>query len=130
MAIAVMTLFLTFVSAFTLPILIPPILGLGLLANFTLLLGFGIFVSFVPQVVLTFLGGQWLLQQVRPNQPTTRLAVLFIGLLAFVLLTAIPGLGGLIELTVILLGLGALWLWGKAKRNRDLVAPPSLSAVS
>ncbi|PPS43297.1 polymer-forming cytoskeletal protein [Chroococcidiopsis sp. TS-821] len=127
-AIAFVTFVLTALSAITLPVLIFPVLGLGTLANLTLIFGFLLFVMFVPQIVVSLLGGRWLIHKLQPSTSSNRFVSLAIGLLIFVLLTAIPVLGGLLHLITIFLGLGALWIWIRNNRDR---APtePQLAAV-
>jgi hypothetical protein len=45
-----------------------------------------------------------------------------VGVVLFIIITAIPILGGLVNLVVVLLGLGALWLLGRdAYRQRRAV---------
>lgn len=117
-AIAFVTVMLTALSAVTLPILIIPIMGLGTLANLALFVGFFLFVAFVPQIVVSLLGGDWLMQKLQPNTPSRRFVSLVVGLLVFAILTAIPVLGGLLYLAIILLGLGTLWIWIRNKRDR------------
>lgn len=118
LAIALVTLVLTGLFAFTIPILIIPVLGIGTLANLALLFGFVIFASFVPQIAIAFLGGRWLLQKMRSAAATKWFVALIVGLVAYVVLTAIPVLGSLLSLITVFLGLGALWLWGRTKLNR------------
>lgn len=114
-AIAFTTCILIVLFAFTIPSLILPVMGLGMLANFTLFVSFLIFASYVPQIIISFLSGKWLLQKMRPNESSGRFVTLIVGLVAFVLLTAIPGLGALLSLIIVFLGLGSLWLWGRGK---------------
>jgi hypothetical protein len=45
------------------------------------------------------------------------------GLVIFVILAAIPFLGGLVSLVVVLLGLGALWLLGLEALRPGQAAP-------
>lgn len=116
-AIVIVTMLMMLLLALILPNLILPVFGIGTLANLALLIGFGIVSSFVPQIVLSFLGGRWLLQKLRPNTTSTNFVTLVLGLLAFVILTAIPILGGILNLIVVLLGLGAVWVWGRTKLN-------------
>jgi cytoskeletal protein CcmA (bactofilin family) len=117
-AIALVTFILAALFTFTLPSLIPPVLGLGLLAMLALAIGFLVIAGYVPQIVLSFLGGRWLLQKLRPDEPSGRFAAAIVGLVGFVILTAIPVLGGIFSLAIVLLGLGAIWLWGKTKFDR------------
>lgn len=114
-AIPIATIILTAIFGSFLWNLAPLILGVGLLLNLVLVLGFLLFIGYVPAIVVSFLGGQWLLRSVRGNWASKRIAPLALGLLIFVLLTAIPILGGLIYLIVILLSLGALWMWGRMR---------------
>jgi cytoskeletal protein CcmA (bactofilin family) len=114
--IAFATFLLTGLFAFTIPILIIPVIGIGTLANLTLLFGFMIFVFFVPQIAIALISGRWLLRTARSD--TSAVVTLIIGLVAYVVLTAIPALGSLLSLITVLLGLGALWLWGRTKLNR------------
>jgi cytoskeletal protein CcmA (bactofilin family) len=107
-AIAAIAFILTILFAFTLPSLVPPVLGLGLVANLALAVSFVAFISFVPQILLSLLAGNWLLQKLQLSTPTQQLIPLGIGLVGFVLLTAIPILGAILSLVAIFLGLGAL----------------------
>ncbi|OKH28354.1 bactofilin family protein [Chroogloeocystis siderophila] len=116
--IAFVTFVLTALSAVTLPILIIPIMGLGTLANLALFVSFFLFATFVPQIIASLLGGRWLMQKLQPNTSSRRFFSLVVGLLVFIILTTIPIIGGLLHLATILLGLGALWIWTRNKRDR------------
>jgi hypothetical protein len=120
-AIALVTLVLTALFAFILQGLALPVLGIGTVANLALTVGFGIFAAFIPQIVISLWGGEWLLKRFG-RQSSQRYLALVLGLVLFVLVTAIPILGGLINLMVILLGLGALWLWFRARDNATTTA--------
>ena len=104
---------LVFLLALTLSNLIFPVLSLGLLAYFTLLIGLFIFISYVSPIAVSFLGGRWLVQKITPHQSPKTFISSIVGLVILVILNAIPVLGGLLDLLIALLGLGALWLWGK-----------------
>lgn len=119
-AILIAVALLVLLLAFTLQGLILPVLGIGTLANLSLLISFGIFVSYVPQVVLSYVGGRWLMQKLRPRQTGNDLTALLLGLAIFVILTTIPVVGGILTLAAVLLGLGALGLWGKPRLSRKL----------
>jgi cytoskeletal protein CcmA (bactofilin family) len=98
------------------------VIWLGLLTLFGLIVGFVLVTSFVVKVVFGAALGKWILQ--RANSPLAEhrywpmvvgvlLTVAVIALLTFPL---IPGfLGGLLNLAVVLFGLGALWLWGRER---------------
>jgi cytoskeletal protein CcmA (bactofilin family) len=89
------------------------IVGLGMLMNVTLVLGCIAFLGFVAQVVIAYMAGRWLLQKVQPAWVERPIVPLAVGLVAYVVLRAIPGLGTLVGWLVVLLALGALWEWGR-----------------
>lgn len=125
-AIAIISSILILIFAFTLPHLILPVIGLGMLANLTLLISLLIFASYIPQIILSFLSGRWLLRTIRPNQPSGRFLSLIVGLVTLVILTSIPVLGPILSLIIFFLGLGAFCLWW-IKRDRTTV--PQLQMV-
>jgi cytoskeletal protein CcmA (bactofilin family) len=84
------------------------ILTMALLAFF-----FSIAVTYVTKLVVSFLGGRLILARLKPDWAEGRIWPLVVGVVLFVVITAIPILGGLISLIVVLLGLGALWLLGR-----------------
>ena len=101
------------------------IISVGILSLLALILAFVLVTSFVAKIAFGQALGRWLL--IRTNSPLAEhrfwpmvigvgLTVAVIALLRFPL---IPGfLGGLLNLVVILLGLGALWLWGRERLAR------------
>lgn len=119
LAIAATTLILTVLLGFTLQGLALPVFSLGSVANLLLLVSFGVFVAFIPQVVIGFWGGHRLLQS---WGATSRYGALILGLVLFVLVTSIPVVGAIVSGVVILLGLGALWLWLRPQRSRSPAA--------
>lgn len=110
-AIPIFTIVLTALLGSFLWNLAPLILGIGFLTTLIIVIGFLLFIGYIPPVVVSLLGGQWLLRSAKGNWTSKQIASLALGLLIFVLLTAIPVLDGLIYLIVVLLGLGALWIW-------------------
>lgn len=123
-AIATVTGILTILLAIALPSFVPPVLGLGIVANLALAVSFVAFASFVPQVIFSLLAGSWLLQKLQPSTPTKpsarQLAALGIGLLGFVLLTAIPILGAIATLVAIFVSLGALVQYYATRRKPQI----------
>lgn len=100
------------------------IVWLGILAAFALILGFVLFTSFVAKIAFGQALGRWLLM--RTNSPLAAhqfwpmvigvlITVLVIALLSFPLLPGV--LGGLLNILVVLFGLGALWLWAREQRT-------------
>jgi len=84
------------------------ILTMALLAFF-----FSIVVTYVTKVVVSFLGGRLILASLKPDWAEGRIWPLVVGVVLFIIITAIPILGWLVKLVVVLLGLGALWLLGR-----------------
>jgi len=94
-------------------------LGLGFVGELVLFAGFAVLTTFVAQATVGFWGGRWILQTLRPAGTASHALQLIIGLLLFVLLSALPVVGGLLQLGAAILGLGAVWLWA-----RDRLQPP------
>ncbi|OUC12147.1 MAG: hypothetical protein B0A82_24045 [Alkalinema sp. CACIAM 70d] len=112
-ALVIGTIVAMAILGLTVPILIGPVFGLGFLSIFALSLGFALVAGFIPDIVASLLSGQWFMHQLQRDQPPNRLLTLAIGASIFVIVTAIPVLGGIVNVLVILLGLGAIWLWGR-----------------
>jgi hypothetical protein len=74
---------------------------------------FSIAVTYITKVVVSFLGGRLILARLKPDWADGRIWPLVVGVVLFVVITAIPILGWLVNLVVVLLGLGALWLLGR-----------------
>lgn len=128
--LGVVILFATLVLAIifgllTLGGLVALILGLGLLAEMILVLIFWISTNYLAQIIVSFLAGVLIVEAVRPGRGSGRVLPLVVGLILYVILRAIPVLGPLVGLAVVLLGLGALfhWLWTKLRRSRATPPP-------
>ncbi len=85
----------------------------GILIMALLVFFFSIAVTYVTKVVVSFLGGRLILARLKPDWAEGRIWPLVVGVVLFIVITAIPILGGLVSLAVVLLGLGALWLLGR-----------------
>ncbi len=70
-----------------------------------------------------------LLQRARPAWAERPVVPLVAGLLLYVILRSIPGLGTLVGWLVVLLALGALWEWGRATLQRIRPTPRADSRV-
>lgn len=108
----------------TLGALVAPIVGLGLLAEAVLGVTFWLSTSYLAQVIVSFLAGVFLLEAVRSDRGSGRVLPLVVGLILYVILRAIPVLGLIVGLAVVLLGLGALFHWVWTKLRRSSAAPP------
>lgn len=89
------------------------VIALGILALFALIILTIITIAYIAQIAVSFEIGRLILQRLRPTWIERPYAPLAVGLLALVLLTAIPTVGWLSSLAAILLGLGALWMFGR-----------------
>jgi cytoskeletal protein CcmA (bactofilin family) len=89
------------------------VLALGIVGDVVLGAGYAIAGFVLAPIIVGFGAGRWLLGQVQPSWNERALAPLLTGLALLVALTALPWVGGLVRLAVILLGLGALWIWGQ-----------------
>lgn len=88
------------------------IIWLGVLSMFTLVVGFVLSAAVLSKIIVAALGGQMILSRLKPEWAEHRIWPLALGVVIFAILAAIPIFGGLFNLIVILLGLGALWLYG------------------
>jgi cytoskeletal protein CcmA (bactofilin family) len=91
--------------------LIPAIVSIGVLTDAVLVVAFLISVFYLAPVVVSFLGGRMLLGRFQPERAAGRVLPLVVGVLLYVILRAIPILGAVVALLVVLLGLGALSVW-------------------
>ena len=96
---------------------------LGLLALFALILGFVLAVSFLAPVIFSILVGKLILGKINPELAEHKLWPLLVGAVLFAGLAAIPCFGGVLSLVVVILGLGAIWISGRA-----LLQKPALTA--
>jgi cytoskeletal protein CcmA (bactofilin family) len=96
---------------------------LGLLALFALVLGFILAVSFIAPVIVSLLVGKLILGKINPELAEHKIWPLLLGIVLFAGLAAIPCFGGVLSLVVVILGLGALWISGRA-----LLQKPALAA--
>lgn len=101
------------------------VIWLGLLTLFALIVGFVLVTTFVAKVVFGAALGKWMLARASSPLAEHRYWPMVVGVLITVAVIAllsfplIPGfLGGLVNFAVILLGLGALWLWGRERMVR------------
>ncbi len=103
------------------------VISLGVFAEIALVLAFLISMGYLAQIVVSFLVGRLLLGRVRPNRAAGRVLPLVVGLILYTILRAIPVLGPLVGLVVVLLGFGAIsnWIWTRFRRRSAQEAPPA-----
>jgi cytoskeletal protein CcmA (bactofilin family) len=96
----------------TLGDLVGTIVSGGLLAVGVFVFAFGVAVTYLSQIIVSYLGGKLILSRLKPDWAIRPYLPFILGLIILVILAAIPYLGGLITFLVVVLGLGALWLLG------------------
>jgi cytoskeletal protein CcmA (bactofilin family) len=100
----------------------------GILIMALLVFFFSIAVTYITKVVVSFLGGRLILARLKPDWAEGRIWPLVVGVVLFIIITAIPILGGLVNLVVVLLGLGALWLLGRDVYRQRRAVPVETEA--
>ena len=102
------------------------VIWLGILSFFGLIVGFVLATTFIAKVVFGVALGQWIFQRLNSPLAQHRYWPMVIGVLITVAVIAvlsfplIPGiLGWLLNFAIVLLGLGALWLWGRERTMRQ-----------
>jgi cytoskeletal protein CcmA (bactofilin family) len=89
-------------------------ISIGLLLNAALVVSALAYMAYGAVVVVSYLAGRWILGKVRTTGTEEISASLLLGLILYVGLTAVPVLGPMISMFVVLFGLGALWEWASA----------------
>jgi carbonic anhydrase/acetyltransferase-like protein (isoleucine patch superfamily) len=101
------------------------IIWLGVLSMFTLVVGFVLAAAVISKIVVAVLGGRLILSRIKPEWADHKVWPLVLGVIIFAILAAVPIFGGLVNIVVILFGLGALWLYGRdLLRNGRAVEQP------
>jgi cytoskeletal protein CcmA (bactofilin family) len=130
-------IFLTILGAIifgilTLGSLSAAIVFMGILAFFATVLAFVLATSFIAKIVFGITLGNWILVRTNSSLAGHKYWPMVIGVaitgvvIALLTFPLLPGfLGGLLNFTIILFGLGAMWLWG-----RDGLSRKSVAAVS
>jgi hypothetical protein len=108
--------------------LIPAIISIGVLTDAVLVVAFLISVFYLAPVVVSFLGGRMLLGRLQPDRAAGRVLPLVIGIVVYVILRAIPILGAVVAVVVVLLGLGALSIWAWRTVRGGATTPPVVGA--
>ncbi len=114
----------------TLGTLTGTIIWVGLLALFALIVGFVLVTSFVAKIVFGMALGRWIFSASKSPMAEHRIWPMVVGVAITIFVIAllsfpfIPGLlGWLVNLLVILFGLGAIWIWGRDALVKKPAAP-------
>lgn len=94
------------------------IVVLGLLLLFALTVGFVLTVIYLTKIIVSLLGGKLILARIKPEWANHKVYPLLVGVVLLSIIIAVPVVGWLIKLIVVLLGLGALWLLGREQLGR------------
>ena len=101
---------------------------LGGIVTSTVSFGFSITWAYVTRIVISLLLGQLIFRLFKSTAAEHRWWPMLLGVLIFVIITAIPVLGWLATLATVLLGLGAVWLWGRDWLRSRKAAPVVVEA--
>jgi len=126
--ISATVLLAVFFGILTLGGLVGRFVVLGGLALGTTSFGFSLVWAYVTRIIIGLLLGQLILGLFKSPAAEHRWWPMLLGVLIFVLIAAIPILGGLATLVTVLLGLGALWLWGRDWLRGRKAAPVTVEA--
>ena len=85
--------------------------------------GFGLTWAYVTKIIIGLLLGQLLFRLFKSPAAEHRWWPMLLGVLVFVIIAAVPLLGWLAKLVAALLGLGAIWLWGRDWLTSRKVTP-------
>jgi hypothetical protein len=125
--VAITTIAGIFFGVLTLGQLTGTVVWLGILTLFGLIVGFILVTTFVAKVVFGVALGKWIFAQVHSPLADHRywpmvlgvlITLMVITLLSFPLIPV--GFGWLLNFAIVLLGLGALWLWSRERMLRKV----------
>jgi hypothetical protein len=74
---------------------------------------FGLLWRYVSSIAIALLLGQLIFRALKSPAEQNRWWPMVLGVVILVIITAVPVLGWLVRLGVVLLGLGAVWIWGR-----------------
>ena len=89
---------------------------------------FSLFVIYISKAIVAFLVGLIILNRLAPAYAMYKPLALIIGLVLYVLLSAVPILGWVIGMLATVLGLGAVWLLYKDRRLQAKMSEMKVSA--
>jgi len=109
----------------TLTQLMGTVIWVGILAFLGLIVGFVLAITFIAKVVFGVALGRWIFQTLHSPLAEHRYWPMVVGILITVAVIALLSfpliptfLGWLLNFAIVLLGLGALWLWGRERMVR------------
>jgi cytoskeletal protein CcmA (bactofilin family) len=97
---------------------------LGGIVTTTAGFGFSLLWRYVTTVVIGLLLGQLIFRALNSQAEENRWWPMVLGVVILVIVTAVPILGWLAKLAVVLFGLGAIWIWGLETLREQRAASP------
>jgi hypothetical protein len=124
--IGVVILLAVLTGALTLGSLTGAVLGLGGSGIFSLVVVFGLIVTYLAKVVVSYLIGDFILKLINPETAANPVWSLLLGIVILTILLAIPFLGWFFSLVIAILGLGTLFLlWRDRSRPTGITPQPA-----
>lgn len=105
------------------------IVTVGLLSLFALVIGFILAAAFVSKIIVAIIGGKLILSRVRPEWAEHKVWPLVLGVVLLAILVAVPVVGWLVNFIVVLIGLGALWMYGRDLLQRGRTPATAVAPV-
>ena len=122
----VMILLMIILGILTLGDLVGTTLMTGLWLGYTLILGYKLLTAYVAKIVVSACLGMWILNKIKSPAVEHRVWPTVLGVVILAFLWSIPVLGWLVNLAVILFGLGAVLLLARDwYKDRSLTKPPA-----
>jgi hypothetical protein len=89
---------------------------------------FSIIWRYITTIVIGLLLGQLIFRALNSSAEESRWWPMLLGVVILVILTAVPILGWLVKLGIVLLGLGAIWIWGLGVLRGPRTSPGAIEA--
>jgi hypothetical protein len=89
-----------------------------------LLSAFALTVFFGSKVIVAYLAGSLILGRLAPKVAGYRFLLLLLGAVLYILLRSIPTVGWVIELLIVVFGLGAIWVAWRDRRSPEAAEAP------
>lgn len=118
-----------FLSVITLGGLTTAVFGVGFTGLGLVFSVFVVLVSDISKVLVAFLAGRWIVEKLSPQYHGSPFLPLFVGVLVYVILTAIPFIGWIFSFAATIIGMGALWMLFRNHTKRSepvmVTVPPT-----
>ncbi|HET9222673.1 MAG TPA: polymer-forming cytoskeletal protein [Roseiflexaceae bacterium] len=109
--------------------LVAMIISAGVLLSAVMVIGYIAFTAYVAEIIVGYMAGRWLLRRTQPSWAERSVVPLVVGVTLYVVVRALPWLGGFVAIAVVLFGLGVLWQWARASFQRTHPTPAPVSGL-